>query len=56
MRIVHDPVKDSVGHGGVPDAAMPGCDRILAGEECRPESMAVLHDVEEISSFVFGQR
>ena len=50
MGVVHEPVEDGVAEGGVANDVVPVIDGELAGDECRAASVAVLEDLEEIST------
>src|SRR5664279_3065185 len=51
-----DPIEYGVGHGWLPDAIVPFGDRILAGNDCRLQSVSVFHDFQEVTSLIFSQR
>ncbi len=50
-----DPVEYGVGFCRLSDAIMPFGDGILAGNDCRLQSVSVFHDFQEVAALIFGQ-
>lgn len=55
MGVMHQPITDGVGEGRIADALVPVADGELPGQERGPGPMAIVHDLEEVSSFPVRQ-
>src|SRR5256885_10547810 len=53
MRVVHQPVEDSVGQCGISDLFMPARHRQLRSQDHRACLVAILGDLPEVSSLRF---
>ena len=49
MGVVHQPVEDGIGEGGLADDLVPGVDGQLAGDEDRAISVSVLDDLHQVA-------
>src|SRR5436190_23436455 len=54
VGIVHEPIEDGVGDGGIADDLVPVLDRKLAGDDGRAAPVPVLHDLQEVAA-LFGE-
>ena len=54
MGVVNQAIQDGVGDRGIADVFMPVFDRELAGDDGGAGAVAVLDDLQEISSFRVG--
>ena len=52
MCVVHEPVQDGVGDGGIGDHLMPALDRELAGHDGAAASMSIVDDLEEVAALI----
>ena len=50
MGVVHEPVEDGVGVGGITDHLVPSVDRDLAGEDGRTAAVALFEDFVEVAA------
>ena len=55
MGVMHQPITDGVGEGRIADALVPVAHGELPGQERGPGPMAIVHDLEEVSSFPVRQ-
>ena len=55
MSIVHEPVQDAVGDGGIADLRVPGGDRELAGQQRGTCLIAPVTDLQEVTALCLGQ-
>ncbi len=56
VRIVNQPVQDSISYSRISDRFMPTCDGHLRSQNHAPDLIALLADFPEVTSFVFGER
>ena len=56
MRVVDQPVEDTVGQRGIADLLVPPRDRQLRSEDGRADLIAILADLPEVAAFGFRQR
>ena len=56
MGVVQDTIADGIGQRGMPQVVMPQGRRELAGDDGRPEVIAILEDLEEILPVLVSNR
>ena len=56
MSIVHEPVEDAVGDGGITDLRVPGGDRQLTGQQGGMHLITRIADLQKITALSLGQR
>ncbi len=56
MGIVHQPVEDAIGGGGIADLLVPAGDRQLRSQDGRAGLIAILADLPEVAPLGFAQR
>ena len=48
MGVVNETIQDGVSVSGIPDNVMPGGQRKLGGDDCRPASVSLLEDFKKV--------
>jgi hypothetical protein len=56
MSVVQEPVTDGVGQRGLADVVVPLGGRQLAGDDRRPQAVAILEDLEDVAPLLVLER
>ena len=56
MGAVNDAVQNGIAEGWIADELVPASYRDLAGHQQRPFLVAVLHDLQQVTALLAGQR
>lgn len=55
VGVMHEPVEDGIGEGGIADGVMPLGHRQLAGDHGRPGVVAIVQQLEQVAPRAFGE-
>ena len=56
VGVMHEPVEDGIGEGGIADGVMPLGHRQLAGDHGSPGVVAIVQQLEQVAPRAFGER